>query len=166
MRRRGVARARTPSGTSPASVSRRRPVHPSTWEWRCERHAGTTGGFMPKHGKRYRAAPELASKAGTVKDLAEAVKLVKQTARAKFDETDRRLVAPRRRSAPRGPAGPRHGRAAARHRQDGARAGARARARRRRKPRRPAPISSAPTTTSRRSRTAGSTSTPSSPRPT
>jgi large subunit ribosomal protein L1 len=42
---------------------------------------------MPKFGKRYRAALELASKAGTVKDLAEAVKLVKQTARAKFDET-------------------------------------------------------------------------------
>ena len=42
---------------------------------------------MPKFGKRYRAALELASKAGTVKDLAEAVKIVKQTARAKFDET-------------------------------------------------------------------------------
>jgi large subunit ribosomal protein L1 len=42
---------------------------------------------MPKFGKRYRAAFELASKAGTVRDLAEAVKLVKQTARAKFDET-------------------------------------------------------------------------------
>src|SRR4029077_7009358 len=39
------------------------------------------------HGKRYRAAAELTSKAGPVKDLAEAVKLVKQTARAKFDET-------------------------------------------------------------------------------
>jgi large subunit ribosomal protein L1 len=42
---------------------------------------------MPKHGKRYRAAFEAASKAGTVKDLAQAVKLVKETARAKFDET-------------------------------------------------------------------------------
>lgn len=42
---------------------------------------------MPKHGKRYRAALEIASKAGTLRDLAEAVKLVKQTARAKFDET-------------------------------------------------------------------------------
>jgi len=42
---------------------------------------------MPKFGKRYRAALELTSHAGTVKDLAEAVKLVKQTARAKFDET-------------------------------------------------------------------------------
>ncbi len=40
-----------------------------------------------KHGKRYRAALELTSKAGTVTSLAEAVKLVKQTARAKFDET-------------------------------------------------------------------------------
>jgi large subunit ribosomal protein L1 len=40
-----------------------------------------------KHGKRYRASQELTSKAGRVKDLAEAVKLVKQTARAKFDET-------------------------------------------------------------------------------
>ena len=40
-----------------------------------------------KSGKRYRAAAELVSKAGQVKDLAEAVKLVKQTARAKFDET-------------------------------------------------------------------------------
>ena len=40
-----------------------------------------------QHGKRYRAAAELASNAGPVKDLAEAVKLVKQTARAKFDET-------------------------------------------------------------------------------
>ena len=38
-------------------------------------------------GKRYRAASELASKAGLMKDLSEAVKLVKQTARAKFDET-------------------------------------------------------------------------------
>ena len=42
---------------------------------------------MPKFGKRYRAALEIASKAGTIRDLAEAVKLVKQTARAKFDET-------------------------------------------------------------------------------
>jgi large subunit ribosomal protein L1 len=40
-----------------------------------------------KHGKRYRAALELVSKAGTVTNLAEAVKLVRQTARAKFDET-------------------------------------------------------------------------------
>jgi large subunit ribosomal protein L1 len=42
---------------------------------------------MAKHGKRYRAASDITNKAGTVKDLAEAVKLVKQTARAKFDET-------------------------------------------------------------------------------
>ncbi len=42
---------------------------------------------MPKFGKRYRAALELASKAGTVRDLSAAVKLVKQTAQAKFDET-------------------------------------------------------------------------------
>ena len=42
---------------------------------------------MQKFGKRYRAALEIASKAGTIRDLAEAVKLVKQTARAKFDET-------------------------------------------------------------------------------
>jgi len=42
---------------------------------------------MSKHGKRYRAAFDLTSKAGSVKDLADAVKLVKQTARAKFDET-------------------------------------------------------------------------------
>jgi len=40
-----------------------------------------------KHGKRYCAAAELATQAGRVKGLAEAVKLVKQTARAKFDET-------------------------------------------------------------------------------
>ena len=40
-----------------------------------------------KRGKRYRVAFDLASKAGEVKDLAEAVRLVKQTARAKFDET-------------------------------------------------------------------------------
>ncbi len=40
-----------------------------------------------KHGKKYRAAAELAARAGRVKDLVEAVKLVKQTARAKFDET-------------------------------------------------------------------------------
>jgi len=40
-----------------------------------------------KHGKRYRAAAEMSEKAGRVQDLAEAVKLVKQTARAKFDET-------------------------------------------------------------------------------
>ncbi len=42
---------------------------------------------MPKNGKRYRAAFELASKAGVVKQLADAIKLVKETARAKFDET-------------------------------------------------------------------------------
>jgi large subunit ribosomal protein L1 len=40
-----------------------------------------------QHGKKYRAAAELALKAGQVQNLAEAVKLVKQTARAKFDET-------------------------------------------------------------------------------
>jgi len=42
---------------------------------------------MKRHGKRYRASAELTRQAGLVKDLAEAVKLVKQTARAKFDET-------------------------------------------------------------------------------
>ena len=43
---------------------------------------------MSKHGKRYRAALELTQrKPGLMRDLAEAVKLVKQTARAKFDET-------------------------------------------------------------------------------
>ena len=43
---------------------------------------------MTQHGKRYRAALELTrQKAGPMRDLAEAVKLVKQTARAKFDET-------------------------------------------------------------------------------
>ena len=43
---------------------------------------------MAKHGKRYRAALELAKqKVGPLRDLTEAVKLVKQTARAKFDET-------------------------------------------------------------------------------
>jgi large subunit ribosomal protein L1 len=40
-----------------------------------------------KHGKRYRSAAELTQAAGHLKDLAQAVKLVKQTARAKFDET-------------------------------------------------------------------------------
>ena len=40
-----------------------------------------------KHGKRYRAAADIARQAGLIRDLAEAVKLVKQTARAKFDET-------------------------------------------------------------------------------
>ena len=40
-----------------------------------------------KYGKRYRAAQEAARQAGTVRELAQAVKLVKQTARAKFDET-------------------------------------------------------------------------------
>jgi large subunit ribosomal protein L1 len=40
-----------------------------------------------KHGKRYRAAADLARQAGLIRDLGEAVKLVKQTARAKFDET-------------------------------------------------------------------------------
>ena len=40
-----------------------------------------------QHGKKYRAAADLALKAGQVQHLAEAVKLVKQTARAKFDET-------------------------------------------------------------------------------
>ena len=42
---------------------------------------------MPKHGKRYRAAFDAASKVGVVRDLAQAVKLVRETARAKFDET-------------------------------------------------------------------------------
>src|SRR5205807_3208397 len=49
-------------------------------------HARTTGGHM-QHGKRYRAAAELTHKAGLMNNLPEAVKLVKQTARAKFDET-------------------------------------------------------------------------------
>jgi large subunit ribosomal protein L1 len=40
-----------------------------------------------KHGKRYRVAAELVSQTGQVKSLVDAVKLVKQTARAKFDET-------------------------------------------------------------------------------
>jgi large subunit ribosomal protein L1 len=40
-----------------------------------------------KHGKRYRSAAETVEKAGRIQDLAQAVKLVKQTARAKFDET-------------------------------------------------------------------------------
>ncbi|OGF14233.1 MAG: 50S ribosomal protein L1 [Candidatus Eisenbacteria bacterium RBG_16_71_46] len=40
-----------------------------------------------KHGKRYRAALEMMQRAGAPKSLADAVKLVKQTARAKFDET-------------------------------------------------------------------------------
>ena len=40
-----------------------------------------------KHGKRYRAASELTRQAGAVQNLAAAVNLVKQTARAKFDET-------------------------------------------------------------------------------
>ncbi|MEO5618420.1 MAG: 50S ribosomal protein L1 [Candidatus Eisenbacteria bacterium] len=40
-----------------------------------------------KHGKRYRAAADIARQAGLIRDLGEAVKLVKQTARAKFDET-------------------------------------------------------------------------------
>lgn len=40
-----------------------------------------------KHGKRYRSAIDVAQKAGRVSDLAEAVRLVKETAKAKFDET-------------------------------------------------------------------------------
>jgi large subunit ribosomal protein L1 len=40
-----------------------------------------------KHGKKYRASADLLGKAGAVKELSEAVRLVKQTARAKFDET-------------------------------------------------------------------------------
>jgi large subunit ribosomal protein L1 len=40
-----------------------------------------------KHGKRYRASLERVKQAGTVQDLGQAVKLVKETARAKFDET-------------------------------------------------------------------------------
>jgi large subunit ribosomal protein L1 len=40
-----------------------------------------------KYGKRYRAALETIQPAGKVKTLAEAVQLVKQTAKAKFDET-------------------------------------------------------------------------------
>jgi large subunit ribosomal protein L1 len=40
-----------------------------------------------KHGKRYRVAAELTRQAGRVRELKDAVKLVKQTARAKFDET-------------------------------------------------------------------------------
>jgi len=43
---------------------------------------------MSRHGKRYRAALELTKqKSVPFRDLAEAVKLVKQTAKAKFDET-------------------------------------------------------------------------------
>ncbi len=42
---------------------------------------------MKKAGKRYRLALELAKQAGLVKDLAQAVSLVKRTAKAKFDET-------------------------------------------------------------------------------
>ena len=42
---------------------------------------------MKRHGKRYRAAADIAQQAGHLRDLAEAVRLVKQTARAKFDET-------------------------------------------------------------------------------
>jgi large subunit ribosomal protein L1 len=42
---------------------------------------------MKGHGKRYRAAAELVRQAGTVRDLTQAVKLVKETARAKFNET-------------------------------------------------------------------------------
>ncbi len=40
-----------------------------------------------RHGKKYRASADLLGKSGAVKDLSEAVRLVKQTARAKFDET-------------------------------------------------------------------------------
>jgi large subunit ribosomal protein L1 len=40
-----------------------------------------------KHGKKYRSSVELIGKTAAQKDLAVAVKLVKQTARAKFDET-------------------------------------------------------------------------------
>ena len=40
-----------------------------------------------KHGQRYLAAAEVARQAGSVRELAQAVKLVKQTAKAKFDET-------------------------------------------------------------------------------
>jgi large subunit ribosomal protein L1 len=42
---------------------------------------------MKKAGKRYRAALELTKQAGIVKNLAQGVALVKQTAKAKFDET-------------------------------------------------------------------------------
>ncbi len=42
---------------------------------------------MKRHGKRYRAAADIARQAGQVRDLAEAVRVVKQTAHAKFDET-------------------------------------------------------------------------------
>lgn len=40
-----------------------------------------------KQGKRYRVAAEIAKQAGQVRDLAQAVQLVKKTANAKFDET-------------------------------------------------------------------------------
>jgi large subunit ribosomal protein L1 len=40
-----------------------------------------------KHGKKYRASADLIGKVGAVQSLTEAVRLVKQTARAKFDET-------------------------------------------------------------------------------
>ncbi len=40
-----------------------------------------------KYGKRYRAAADAVRQAGQVRDLQLAVKLVKETARAKFDET-------------------------------------------------------------------------------
>ena len=40
-----------------------------------------------KHGKKYRSSAELIGQSVALRDLAVAVKLVKQTARAKFDET-------------------------------------------------------------------------------
>jgi len=40
-----------------------------------------------KRGKRYRAAAELVKQSGPVRELSVAVRLVKETARAKFDET-------------------------------------------------------------------------------
>ena len=81
-------------------------------------------GKAMKHGKRFRAAIEAKTKL-KAPTLTEAVEFVKQHATAKFDETVE--VAARLGVDPqvRRPDGPRHGRPAPRHRQDGARAGLR-----------------------------------------
>ena len=80
----------------------------------------------------------------------EAVDRLKGSADGQVRRDRRGRVAPRRRSAPLGSAGARHGRAAARHRQDGPRARAHQGREGEARPRRRAPTSSAPTSTSKK----------------
>ena len=98
--------------------------------------------------------------------LAEAVKLVKERAKAKFDETIEIAMNLGVDPTSCRPDGARRGQSAERLRPLGARRACSRAAPRPTRPRPPAPTSSAPRTWSRRCRAAPSTSTAASPRPT